>query len=464
MATQRGRSIPSPISSNIQEGRMPPQSVDAEMSVLGSLMLDPEAIYRVADILSVRDFYKPLHQIIYEAMLELFQRKEPIDILSASTRLREKGVLEDIGGSSYLTSLVNLVPTASHAAHYAAIVHKKRVLRDLIDASYHIAELGYKEEAGIDELLDQAEQRIFSISQTSLQQDFFAVKDALDEAWERIDKIHKEGDALRGVTTGFPDLDNLVGGLQKSDLIILAARPSLGKTSLALDIARNAALKGNAAVGIFSLEMSRDQLVDRLIAAQAKINLSKLRTGRLSSEGDDNDFVRIRDAMEELSRAAIFIDDAAMPSVMQIRAMARRLQAEQGKLDLLVIDYLQLIRGAGYADNRVQEVSEISRSLKALAKELNVPVLAISQLSRAVEMRTSAKPKLSDLRESGSIEQDADLVMFIYREDKSKENSDRKNIAEIMIEKHRNGPTGIIELFFNQEQTSFRSVTKHYDY
>ncbi|MBI2054485.1 MAG: replicative DNA helicase [Candidatus Sungbacteria bacterium] len=463
MASQNPKSIPSPISSNIQEGRMPPQSVDAEMSVLGSLMLDQEAIYRVSDILSVRDFYKPGHQVIYEAMLDLFKSREPLDIVSVSSRLREKNVLEDIGGSAYLTSLVNLVPTASHVQHYAKIVHKKRVLRDLIDASYHIAELGYKEEEGVETLLDEAEQRIFAISQTSLQQEFFAVKDALDDAWERIDRIHKEGSALRGVTTGFNDLDNLIGGLQKSDLIILASRPSLGKTSLALDIARNAALKAGASVGIFSLEMSRDQLVDRLIAAQSHVDLWKLRTGRLSAEGDDNDFVKIRDAMEELSRVPIFIDDAAMPTVMQIRAMARRLQAEHG-LSLVVVDYLQLIKGEGNSDNRVQEVSEISRSLKAMAKELNVPVLALSQLSRAVEMRSSAIPKLSDLRESGSLEQDADLVVFIYREDKNKENSERKNIAELRIEKHRNGPTGIVELYFNPEQTSFRSITKHYDY
>ncbi|MBI4135098.1 MAG: replicative DNA helicase [Candidatus Sungbacteria bacterium] len=460
---QRRQSIPSPIPSNIQEGRMPPQSIEAEMSVLGSLMLDREAIYRVCDTLSIQDFYKSAHQIIYEAMIELFNRREPIDILSVSTRLREKGVLEDVGGSSYLTSLVNLVPTASHVAYYANIVHKKRVLRDLIDASFHIAELGYREESHVEELLDEAEQRIFSISQSSLQQDFFAVRDALDEAWERIDRIHKDGGALRGVPTGFTDLDNLIGGLQKSDLIILASRPSLGKTSLALDIARNAALKANATVGIFSLEMSREQLVDRLISAQAHVDLWRLRTGKLSAEGDDNDFIRIRDAMEELSKAPLFIDDAAMPTVMQIRAMARRLQAEHS-LDLVVIDYLQLIKGAGNTDNRVQEVSEISRSLKGLAKELNVPVLALSQLSRAVEMRTTAVPKLSDLRESGSLEQDADVVMFIYREDKSKENTERKNIAEIRVEKHRNGPTGKVELFFNQEQTSFRSITKHYEY
>ena len=441
---------------------MPPQSVDAEMSVLGALMLDREAMYRVADILSVRDFYKPAHQLIYQAMLDLFKLHEPIDVLSVSTRLREKGTLEDIGGSSYLTTLVNLVPTASHVLHYAKIVNKKRVLRDLIDASYHIAELGYKEENAVEELLDEAERRVFSISQSSLQQEFFSVKDALDDAWERIDMLHKGDGAMRGVPMGFPDLDNITSGLQKSDLIILAARPSLGKTSLALDIARNAATKSKTSVGIFSLEMSREQLIDRLIAAQAGIDLWSLRNGRLSSEGDDNDFVRIRDAMEELSQAAIYIDDAAMPTVMQIRAMSRRLQAEHG-LGLIIVDYLQLIKGHDRAENRVQEVSEISRSLKALAKELNVPVLALSQLSRAVESRTDAIPKLSDLRESGSLEQDADLVMFIYREDKAKKNSDRRNVADIMIEKHRNGPTGRAQLFFVEEQASFRSIAKHYE-
>ena len=456
------KSIPSPITSNIQEGRIPPQNVEAEMSVLGSLMLDREAMYRVADTLSVRDFYKPAHQLIYEAMLDLFKSHEPIDVLSVSTRLREKNILEDIGGSSYLTTLVNSVPTAAHVTHYGKIVHKKRVLRDLIDASYHIAELGYREEDSVEELLDEAEQRIFAISQTSLQQEFFAVKDALQEAWERIDHLHKGDGALRGVSTGFTDLDNLLAGFQKSDLIILASRPSLGKTSLALDIARNAALKAKVSVGLFSLEMSREQLVDRLVAAQAGVDLWRLRTGRLSSDGDDNDFVRIRDAMEELSQTAIFIDDAAMPTVMQIRAMARRLQAEHG-LDLLIIDYLQLIKGHDRAENRVQEVSEISRSLKALAKELNIPVLALSQLSRAVEARTDSIPKLSDLRESGSIEQDADVVMFIYREDKARKNTDRKNIADILIEKHRNGPTGKIQLYFAEEQASFRAIARQYE-
>lgn len=314
----------------------------------------------------------------------------------------------------------------------------------------------------MEQLLDEAEQKIFGISKDSIRQEFFAVREALEEAWERIDRLHKGDGALRGVSSGFPDLDNYLGGLQKSDLVVLAARPSLGKTSLALNIARNVALEEKKSVGIFSLEMSREQLVDRLIAMEAGVDLWRLRTGRMRSEGPDNDFVRVRDAMDALSHAPIFMDDSPSPTVMEIRAKARRLRAQQ-ELGLLVIDYLQLIQGGESVESRVQEVSEISRSLKALAKELNIPVLAVSQLSRSVEMRHPAIPKLSDLRDSGTIEQDADVVMFIYREDKDKKNTDRKNIADVLIEKHRNGPTGKVELYFHEETVSFRSIAKHYE-
>lgn len=447
------------VSEKNQDVRKPPQNIEAEISALGSLMLDKDAIYRVVDFLSSKDFYKPGHQAIYSVMLDLSHKQEPIDVLSVTSRLREKGKLDDIGGSSYLATLVNSVPTASHVDHYAAIVRKKRLLRDLIDASHHIAQLGYNEAENVEVLLDDAEQRIFSIAKDSLKQEFLAVKDALEEAWERIEKIHQNRDSLRGVTTGFKDIDNILGGLQRSDLIVLAARPGLGKTSLAMDIARNAAY-GNHPVGFFSLEMSRDQLIDRLIAAQAEVDLWRLRTGNLRSDGDENDFVRLQEAMSKLSNIPIYLDDSPSPTVMELRAKARRLQAEH-KLDLVVIDYLQLIRGHGNQESRVQEVSEISRSLKAMAKELNVPVLALSQLNRGIEMRPASRPKLSDLRESGSIEQDADVVMFIYREDKVKENTDRKNIAEIIIEKHRNGPQGKIELYFHENTSSFRSIAKH---
>ena len=425
------------------------------MSVLGSLMLDKDAIYKIADVLIPRDFYKSVHAEIYEAILDLFNKREPIDVLSVTTRLREKGKLEDVGGSGYLTSLVNTVPTASHAEHYATIVRRKRMLRDLIDASHHIAQLGYRESEDVEVLIDEAEQRIFGVAKDSLKQEFFAIDKALEGAWERIERIHNNRDALRGVTTGFSELDNILGGLQKSDLVILAARPSLGKTSLALDIARHAA-KAKHAVGVFSLEMSRDQLVDRLIAAEAKVDLWKLRTGHLEQE----DFSYLQTAMASLSELPIFLDDSPSPTVIEIRAKARRLLSEK-KLGLLIVDYLQLIKGYGSSENRVQEVSEISRSLKAMAKELNIPVLALSQLSRGVEMRPTSKPKLSDLRESGSIEQDADVVMFIYREDKTRENSDQKNIAKILIEKHRNGPTGDIDLYFNEKFASFGLLAKH---
>ncbi|KKS69795.1 MAG: Replicative DNA helicase [Parcubacteria group bacterium GW2011_GWA1_42_7] len=394
-------------------------------------------------------------------MLDLYDKNIPIDLLSLNNRLEEIKILEVIGGPAYLTSLVNTVPTAAHVLHYAKIVHHKKVLRDLIEAAEHIAQLGFNEKEDIETILDEAEQRIFKISQRSLSQEFMPVKNALEEAFERIDKLHKGDGALRGVATGFGDLDEILGGLQKSDLVILAARPSLGKTSLALDLVRHVAIKGKVPVGVFSLEMSKNDVVDRLIASEAGIDLWKLRTGRLSSEGADNDFTRIQEAMASLSEAPIFIDDAPSPTVLQMRTMGRRLQTDKG-LGLIVIDYLQLIQPRTNSDNIVQQVSEISRSLKGLARELEVPVLALSQLSRAVEGRPDQMPRLADLRESGSIEQDADVVLFIYREDKVKKDSPRPNIADIMIAKHRNGPIGRVELYFNDTQASFKNLEKHF--
>lgn len=446
----------------LPELRIPPQNIEAEMSCLGSLMLDKDAIYKVSDFLKPHDFYKENHGQIYEAMAELAEKKEPIDVLSVTNRLKEKGKLEEVGGTSYLTSLVNTVPTATHVAYYASIVRKKRLLRDLIEASSHIAELGYRESENVEDLLDQAEQKIFGISKDSLKQEFFPVSTALEEAWRRIEMLHKGDGVFRGVPTGFPDLDNYLAGLQKSDLVVLASRPSVGKTAFALNIAKNAALKSEVPVGIFSLEMSREEIVDRLLSSEAMVDLWRLRTGKMRSEGEDNDFVRIRDAMETLSKGQIFIDDSPAPTVMELRAKARRLQAEKN-IGLLVIDYLQLIRGSGTSESRVQEVSEISRALKGLAKELNVPVLAVSQLSRSVEMRHPSIPKLSDLRESGSIEQDADVVLMLYREDKDKKNTERKNIVDVLIEKHRNGPVGRVELYFHDETVSFRSIEKYYE-
>ncbi len=436
--------------------RVPPQNIDAEMSVLGALMLDKEAIFRIPGILQPVDFYKPTHQLIYKAMLDLAEKSEPIDVVSVKSRLKETKELETVGGMTYLTSLVNTVPTSSSVLHWAKIVQRKRIHRDLIAAASHISEIAYDEKGDVEKLLDEAEQKIFGISQNSLQQAFLHVKEALEEAWQRIEDVHSGEHKYRGIETGFVDLDKKLSGLQKSDLIVLAARPSLGKTALALEIARRIAKKGTP-VGVFSIEMSKDQVIDRLLATEANVDMWKLRTGNLS----DDDLGSIQKAMNDLSKAPIFIDDVSSPTVMQIRAMARRLQAQEKQLGLIVVDYLQLIRGSNEAESRVQEVSEISRALKALAKELNIPVLAISQLSRAVEMRQDSIPKLSDLRESGSIEQDADVVMFIYRPDLAKKNMDKKNVAEIHIAKHRNGPTGSIELGFDENTVSFYDLAKN---
>jgi replicative DNA helicase len=378
-----------------------------------------------------------------------------------TNRLEEKKMLEDVGGPGYLTGLVNVVPTAAHILHYAKIVHRKKILRDLISISQEISQLGFSEEQDVETILDEAEQKIFRISQRSLSQEFMPVKNALEEAFERIDKLHKGEGAMRGVATGFPDLDNYLSGLQNSDLTILAARPSLGKTALALDIVRHVGIKIGLPVGIFSLEMSKDDVVDRLLAAEAGIDLWKLRTGKLSSEGVDNDFTRIQEAMAALAQAPIYIDDAPSPTVIQMRTMARRLQTEHEQLGLIVVDYLQLIQSRSNSENMVQQITEISRSLKGLAREVNVPVLALSQLSRAVESRPDQVPRLADLRDSGSIEQDADVVLFIYREDKVKKDSSRPNLADIYIAKHRNGPIGKVELYFNESSVSFKNLERY---
>lgn len=441
--------------------KLPPQSIEAERSILGSLMLDKAAIIKVVDFLEPQDFYKGIHQTTYQAMMELFEKGEPIDLLSVSSRLKDKNQLETVGGNSYLTDLINTVPTAAHATSYAKIVQKKKVLRDLIDASYEIGVLGYNEEEDVELLLDRAEKRIFSIAQRSLSQEFLPVKASLEEAFERIDRLSRQEKGHRGLATGFTRLDDLTSGLQKSDLVILASRPTMGKSALALDFARFAAINEGIPVGIFSLEMSRDQVVDRLISAQANVDLWKLRTGRLSSEGGDNDFLRIQQALGVLSEAPIYIDDAATSNILQMRAMARRLQAAKG-LGLIIVDYLQLIDPRNPVASPVQQMTEISRSLKGLARELNIPVLAISQLSRAVEQRSPQIPRLSDLRESGSIEQDADLVLFIYREDHYRPESLKQNIADLIVSKHRNGPVGKIEIYFDKARVTFRNLEKEY--
>jgi len=438
--------------------RLPPQDIDAEKSVLGALMLEPNAIIKVADVLLSKDFYKPEHQTIFQAILELFEKSKPIDILSVTSRLKEKKQLKDVGGSSYLTELINSVPTTAHINHYADLIKKKSIFRGLITASSEINEKAFVADQEADEFLDEVERKIFAISQESTTSHFSHIKEDLKDAYERIEKLHQGERKLRGVSTGFEELDNLLSGFQKSDLIVLGARPSFGKTALALDIVRNIATKENLPVGFFSLEMSREQIVDRLIAAEAQVALWKLRTGRLT---DDIEFEMIQEALDRLSKAPLFIDDTPSPNILEMRSMARRLQIEHG-LSLLVIDYLQLIQPRTVSQNMVQQVTEISRGLKSLARELNTPILAVSQLSRAVEQREMKIPRLSDLRESGSIEQEADLVLFIYRKDRDRLDVpfEEQNMTEILISKHRNGPLGAVKLRFDLEKVSFRSIDK----
>lgn len=454
------------MTNNQQIDKLPPQNLEAEQSLLGSLLIDKDAIIKVADLVTDNDFYKDSHSIIFETMKELYARHTPIDIISLTNRLEEKGKLDTIGGRAYLALLSNAIATSSHVAHYAEIVQRKATLRRLLSVAGEIAEMGYKGEEDVEMLLDEAEQKLFGVSQKYLKNVFIPIDSLLTEAFERIDELHRQSGKLRGLVTGFNELDQLLAGLQKSDLIILAARPSVGKTSLALDIARQVAIKNKVAVGMFSLEMSKEQLVDRMLCAQAGVSLWKMRTGKLSDREEDNDFTRIGQAMGQLSEAPIYIDDSSNTTIMEIRTKARRLQMEKG-LQLLIIDYLQLMEGRGkYGDNRVQEVAEITRGLKGIARELNIPVIALSQLSRVVEQIKPAIPKLSHLRESGSIEQDADIVMFIYRKAADRnynanELTDfERNLAEIHIAKHRNGPTGKVDLYFHEDTVSFKNLEK----
>lgn len=431
--------------------RIPPQSIDSERAVLGAIMLRPTALHEIEDILSGEAFYVDKHRIIWNAMQELSEKHEPIDVLSLTNTLKEKKQLESIGGSAYLADLTQAVPASTNAKHYAEIVNKKYILRSLIDASQEISESAFNEgDEEIDDMLDQAEKKIFQITSTPKGQKFVSMRESLSTAWNRIERLHENRGELRGVPTGFKALDNVLAGFQKSDLIILAARPSVGKTSLALDIARMSSIKHNTKVGIFSLEMDSQQLVDRMLAAEAKVNAWQLRTGNLPAQG--NEFTALATALDTLSKAPIYINDDSSSSIAKMRAFARRLKAEHG-LDLIIVDYLQLMSTAKSYDNMVNQVTEISRSLKGLARDLEVPVIALSQLSRAVESR-GGKPRLSDLRDSGSIEQDADVVMFIHRE-LDLEKGGKMNTAEIMIEKHRNGPTGKVDLYFDDKYTTF---------
>ena len=427
-------------------------------------MIDKDAITKVADMLLAEDFYKPAHTKIYEAVLSLYGKLEPIDIVSVTNKLKESQTFQEVGGSTYLTHLINAVPTSSHIEHYAKIVKEKKILRDLISVSAEITQDALSPVSeDIEQQLDAIEQKVFSISQRSIAQNFRSIKDELHDAYERIEKLHQGEGRLRGLPTGFTELDALLSGLQRSDLIVIGARPSLGKTSLALDIARHVGVKEKVPVGVCSLEMSREQVIDRFIAAESHVALWKLRTGRL----DEMDFGMLQKGLDELSRAPIFIDDTASPNILQIRAMARRLQAKHG-LALLIVDYLQLIQPRTNSDSMVQQVTEVSHGLKGLAKELNIPIVALSQLSRATEHREIKIPRLADLRESGSIEQDSDVVLFIYRKDRDKQilsddaplDDTIENTAEIIIAKHRNGPLGVVKLKFDPDKVSFRNIDK----
>lgn len=448
--------------------RIPPQNIDAEQSLLGALLIDKDAILKIEDRARAGDFYRPAHAEIFSAIQDLQDKREPIDMLTLTNRLNERGKLEEIGGRAYLMQLTSSVATSAHIQNYADIIQKKATLRRLLSVASELTELAHDEKEELDDILDLAEQKMFGVSTDYLTTNFTPITDVLDEAFDRIDELHRERGKLRGIPTGFKEIDRLLAGLQKSDLVILAARPSVGKTSLALDIARQAAVKHKIPIGIFSLEMSKEQLVDRMICSEAGVDLWRMRTGKLDDRAEHNDFTRIGQALGTLSEAPIYIDDTASVNVMQIRTKARRLQSEKG-LGMIVIDYLQLMEsrsGNKRSDNRVQEVAEITRSLKGIARELNIPVLALSQLSRVTEQSKPAIPKLSHLRDSGAIEQDADVVMFIYRKAADKNyvrdelSLDERHIAEIHIAKHRNGPTGVVKLFFDEERVSFKSLDK----
>lgn len=441
--------------------RTPPCNIDAEKALLGAIILKPDVMHDISVTVYPESFYADKHSSIYRAIATIFSGGDPIDTVSVITKLKDMNQLDRVGGASYVTELIETVPAAGNAMYYATQVQNKATLRGLIHAADDIAEIGYSDPETVDEALDQAEKKIFQATQAPSAQKFRPIGSALKEAWERFEHLSENPQDKRGVPSGFTALDNILAGFQKSDLVILAARPSMGKTTFALDLARNAALLHGAHVGIFSLEMSDQQLVDRMLAAEAGVDSWKLRTGRLSN---DSEYEALQTAMTKLHKAPIHIIDEAAMNIVKMRSAARRLKNEQG-LDMLIVDYLQLMSPTltKGSDSMVQQITEISRSLKILAKEMEIPVIALSQLSRAVEQR-GGKPRLSDLRDSGSIEQDADVVMFIHREDKMNKDkeSERPNIAEIMVEKHRNGPVGSAELYFDGKHVRFLNLDTHH--
>jgi replicative DNA helicase len=440
--------------------KLPPQNSEAEASLLGAILIDSDALVKIADIIGAEDFYENRHQRIFEAISALYDKRSPVDVLTLSDQLKGTGFIDAVGGAAYLTELTNFVPTAAHVEQYAHIVSQKSLRRRLIKASQDIVGMGYDEAKNLQDLIEEAESRLFEVSQKHIKQDISSIETILADSFERLDELHKDKGKLRGIPTGYKDLDSMLAGLQRSDLFIIAARPSMGKTAFMLNLAHNVAVKAHEAVLIFSLEMGKEQLVDRMLARESGVDAWALRTGNLN----DADFEKIGHAMGTLSEAQIFIDDTPGITVSDLRTKARR-EAHKNPLGLIVVDYLQLMSGGarfGGEGNRVQEISEISRGLKSIARELNVPLIALSQLSRSVESRTPPHPQLADLRESGSIEQDADVVAFLYREDYYNPETDRKNIMDVMIKKHRNGPVGNVELFFDREKQRISSLdTKH---
>jgi len=445
----------------IKADRVPPQSIEAEQSVLGAMLIEKEAITKAADILKADDFYRADHRLIFEVMIDLYNKNNPVDLVTLTEALRKLSKLEDIGGIKFLAYLTQLVPTAANVSYHAKIIEEKSILRQLINASTEIAASGYDPEDEVGVILDTAEKKILQISNRNSNADFTPMSTVVMSAIDKIDALYNQKSSLIGISSGFKDFDKLTSGLQPSDLILIAARPSMGKTALVLNIAQNVAIRGKKSVALFSLEMSKEQLVQRMLCAEAQIDATRLRVGELK----DDDWPKLMAAADRLSSANIFIDDTPGVTAMEMRSKARRLKQEGSGLDLIIIDYLQLMQGSGKrrAENRQQELSEISRALKALGREMNVPVIALSQLSRSVESRTVKRPMLSDLRESGALEQDADLVAFLYREDYYDKETENKNITELIIAKHRNGPVDTVKLFFQKEYTRFYDLAKNFE-
>ncbi len=447
---------------------IPPHNKEAEQSVLGSVLIDKESIIKIVDLIESTDFYYDSHKLIYEAMIDLYSRHDPIDLLTLANLLEERKILDSIGGPAYLAELTSSVPTATHVFKYAQIVKTKSTLRKMIRVGNVISGCGYNQDEKLENLLETAEKEVFGITQTFLKDKFVHIRDVLNKRFEEFSALHiaDEKDKVKGIPTGFNALDGILSGLQPSDLVILAARPSMGKTALSLSIVQKIAIEASKkhTVGIFSLEMSKEQLVDRMFCSILGVDSWKLQHGKL----DDKDFQNMGSAMDQLNKAPIFIDDSVGMSIAELKAKARRLQMEHG-LDLIIVDYLQLMSTGSnnaYAGNRVQEISEISRSLKALGRELHIPIIALSQLSRAVEMRNPKIPQLSDLRESGSIEQDADIVLMLYRKDYYEENltEDELGITDVYVRKHRNGPVGKVSLRFEKSRMRFFDIDKHHVY